>query len=512
MKLSDLLIYNPILVQCHDNPDADAIASGYALYSYFKEKGKNVRFIYSGKSKISKTNLVMLVDYLDITDTMEYIPDEETYKRYFGNPFPGLLVTVDCQYGAGNVTRFPAETVAIIDHHQEEISDVELSEISPKLGSCSTLIWKMLRDEKAEFKNIKITTALYFGLYTDTNSLSEIFNPYDKDMRDLIPYEKTVIHLLRNSNYSLEDFEIAGSAMNRCEYNREFKFAHIRAEQCDPNILGVISDLLLQVSEVEICIVYNEWPMGYKFSARSCVKEVHADDMAAFIAEGCGSGGGHIEKAGGFINKTLYEENYKDMKFGEFLDMRMNQYFDSYDVIYAKDYVINYEGMKEYVKKSTPRGYVRAKDVVPVGTPITVRTLEGDAEMTVEEDTVIMIGIKGEVYPTTYDKFVNSYEISDSTYFDCTLLRRPEYLPTIHNRLDGSVIELAEYAGMCTSGGGTHIYAKPSDKRLKVFTRWNEECYYSGKIGDYIAVRCDDLKDVYIVEKDIFAETYDEIV
>ena len=43
MKLSELLMFNPIIVQCHDNPDADAIASGYALYSYFKEKGKDVR-------------------------------------------------------------------------------------------------------------------------------------------------------------------------------------------------------------------------------------------------------------------------------------------------------------------------------------------------------------------------------------------------------------------------------------------------------------------------------------
>ena len=45
MKLSDLAAYNPITVQCHDNPDADALASGYALYTYFKESGKDVRFL-----------------------------------------------------------------------------------------------------------------------------------------------------------------------------------------------------------------------------------------------------------------------------------------------------------------------------------------------------------------------------------------------------------------------------------------------------------------------------------
>lgn len=32
MKLKELLHYDNIVIQCHDNPDADAIASGYGLY------------------------------------------------------------------------------------------------------------------------------------------------------------------------------------------------------------------------------------------------------------------------------------------------------------------------------------------------------------------------------------------------------------------------------------------------------------------------------------------------
>ena len=61
MKLSDLLIYDNIVIQCHDNPDADALASGFGLYLYFTEKGKQVRFVYSGKYKIQKSNLVLML-------------------------------------------------------------------------------------------------------------------------------------------------------------------------------------------------------------------------------------------------------------------------------------------------------------------------------------------------------------------------------------------------------------------------------------------------------------------
>ena len=57
MKLSDLLEFDDIVVQCHDNPDADAIASGFGVYSYLKAMGKNVRFIYSGNFKIGRAHV-----------------------------------------------------------------------------------------------------------------------------------------------------------------------------------------------------------------------------------------------------------------------------------------------------------------------------------------------------------------------------------------------------------------------------------------------------------------------
>lgn len=40
MTLQELERFQLITIQCHDNPDADALASGYGLYCYFKEQGK----------------------------------------------------------------------------------------------------------------------------------------------------------------------------------------------------------------------------------------------------------------------------------------------------------------------------------------------------------------------------------------------------------------------------------------------------------------------------------------
>ena len=54
MKLSSLDKYNDIVIQMHDNPDADAIGSGFALYDYFKSKGKKIRLIYGGSFEVKK--------------------------------------------------------------------------------------------------------------------------------------------------------------------------------------------------------------------------------------------------------------------------------------------------------------------------------------------------------------------------------------------------------------------------------------------------------------------------
>ena len=62
MKLSDLTAFKDIVIQCHDNPDADALASGYALYWYLRKMGRTPEFIYRGVNKIQKSNLLIMME------------------------------------------------------------------------------------------------------------------------------------------------------------------------------------------------------------------------------------------------------------------------------------------------------------------------------------------------------------------------------------------------------------------------------------------------------------------
>lgn len=298
MKLSDLLQFDNIIVQCHDNPDADALASGFGVYEYLRMNGKSPRLVYGGRNIIHKSNLVLMVDSLGIP--IEHVD-------FLDNP--QLLVTVDCQYGGGNVTFFKAENVAVIDHHRVSGELPAMNRVMSYMGSCATIVWNMLREEGVEI-NRNLATALYYGLYTDTGEFTEITHSLDRDLRDEADFDNTIVAKFRNANMSLEELDIAATALLGRDYIEEYRLAIVKAGACDPNVLGIISDFVLEVDAIDICMVFSVIKNGVKLSFRSCIKEVSASEMAQEVCRDIGSGGGHYYKAGGFIPMDLLIDSY----------------------------------------------------------------------------------------------------------------------------------------------------------------------------------------------------------
>lgn len=502
--LDELVEYNPITIQCHDNPDADAIASGYGLYLYFSSLKKDVRLIYSGRNKITKSNLVAMVNKYDIP--INYVDAKETPK------VDGLLITVDCQYGAGNVTKIEADEVAMIDHHRIEIEGVEKNVILSHIGSCSTIIWKLLTEVGFEITDdLGLGTCLYYGLYTDTNQMSEISSPVDKDAAEELPCAKNVIMYFKNCNISVEELDIASVAMLSYDFNDKYGFAIVKSQPCDPNILGLIADFMLQVDKFDVCVVFNETQDGYKLSVRSCIKEVNASELVQFLTEEIGSGGGHYEKAGGFISRKIFYDKYNIDKLDAYLNDRMVCYYESYEIIHSSEYEADYSTMKKYQKQKFPVGYVKMSEVLPIGTPIMIRTLECDMDLVVEDDLYVLIGIRGEVYPNKAEKFKRAYELLEGEYIFEECAPYNMYVPRVKNRLNGDTLNLAQHAKKCVPSGDVQIYGRPLEKGVKVFVEWDKERYMLGKPGDVLAVRSDDAHDVYIIEGNIFKLTYREV-
>ncbi len=172
-------------------------------------------------------------------------------------------------------------------------------------------------------------------------------------------------------------------------------------------------------------------------------------------------------------------------------------------MIYAKDTKLNTSDMRRYEKIQQTLGCVKLTDVFPSGTPINIRTLEGDVDTIIDDEAYLMIGVEGEVYPIKRNKLLSSYQLTNFVY-----TRKFEYEPRIKNRITGEIEYVMPHAKTARTSGSSIIFAKPLQQPVKLFTAWTEDKYYSGNVGDYIAVRADDEHDIYIIKGDLFDKFY----
>ncbi|MDR1615993.1 MAG: DHH family phosphoesterase [Syntrophomonadaceae bacterium] len=495
MKLKELAKYRHITIQCHDIPDADAICSGFALQCYLRSFGADAGLIYGGTAKISKPSLLILLDMLNIEIShAEELPPETD-----------LIITVDCQRGAGNVKNFDiplGAAVVVIDHHRPEIPENENTIIRPHLASCATLVWDLLRKENFAMDN-RIQTALYYGLFSDTNGLSEARHPLDRDLAE-IQHDAGLIKKLKNSAITPDELDIISGALRKREIIENIGL--FQAQPCDPNLLGFTSDIAQQSVGIDCCVVYCLQRHGIKLSVRSGAREIMASEIAGHICRGAGSGGGNIEKAGGYIGFKELAEISGGTAPEDYLKNRVKNYLDSYTLIYAGNNSVNFGAMPLYKKLPLPAGYAKSTDIFPEGSKITVRTLEGDIDTVADKDTYLMIGIQGEVYPILREKFENGYTVSDNKY-----LRKAEYIPTVLNRVTGERAEITPAAKSCIPREGKIVRAEMLAKDTKVFSYWDTERYFYGGKGDYLVANEGDYGDCYIVGRDIFAESYERL-
>ena len=351
----------------------------------------------------------------------------------------------------------------------------------------------------------ELSTALYYGLYTDTNRFTEVSHPLDRDMMDALTINKSLIKEMSNSNISLEELKITGNAIVGSEYSEEYRYLIIQAAPCDPIILGVVSDFSMETENVDVCVAFYSSPNEVKFSVRSCTKEVHANEVAEYLAEGFGGGGGHLYKAGGVLwpDKLNLLDSEIDEIPKAFIRERLDGYFEKYEIIYAKTAEVDMEGMTLYEKQPQHMGAVKLSDIFESGTTVEIRTLEGDVSVQIDADMYLMIGIEGEVYPITKNKLMKSYTLTGEAYKG-----KLEYDPSIKDVKTGEKKNVLAYAVDVISRGGSKIYARPLNKYVKLFTAWDEEKYYSGKPGDYIAMREDDRHDLYIIRRRLMNKLY----
>lgn len=273
---------------------------------------------------------------------------------------------------------------------------------------------------------------------------------------------------------------------------------------------------ILEETDTNVLMLVGKMSDSFLVRCMCRTEQVRALELIDFVFGQFGIAKGTAEWAQGNISEVLLtvcmsEADVTDAT--EYFMLRANEYFLGCEVInavtFAKEASERISAMKEYEKAKVSWAYVKTTDIVPEGVTLSVRTLENDTGVLIKasENIYVMIGCLGEVYQIERQKFEASYEKSEEKLDVFTQLF--DFIPAVERIDDGSYIPIDELAHLCYPRRGACILAQKLEQRTRVFSK-NGSDYFVGEKGDYLAVRRDDLSDVYIIQAEVFRRTYQE--
>lgn len=224
---------------------------------------------------------------------------------------------------------------------------------------------------------------------------------------------------------------------------------------------------------------------------------------------------GNNSFAMGIVSLAILSVQMKTMDMDgveQYLMSRIESYYRDVNWIFAEQYVqMFYEDILKYPtyqKKRTTWAFVESTKIVPEGKQFVICSLENESGLivTATKDTIVMIGCRGEVYDIRREKFENTYETTDEKLD--VFQQMMEFIPEVQAIPEGSFISIDEIAKLCVPKQSDGIYAIPLKKKSKIFQKDQNGTYFLGRPGDYLAIRKDDLTDIYVIQKEIFQQTY----
>ena len=280
-----------IFIQTHNYPDHDAVASAFALQYLLRNFKIDAKIIYHGD--ILRDSLQKMKERTGI----EILPHYK-YKMHEEDS----IVLVDANKKNKNVAALKGNVVAVIDHHPGECyEDLEFCDIRSDYGACATIIFSYFAELKME-PSVEVATALHTAINFDTHQFTRNASPIDIETVAMLYQVSDVAlvnSLVRNS-IKLNDFKYYRYAIDNVRIEKIFAYCHF-PQGCSKDLLAILADYILSVEEIEFVVLSAQSTDEISFCVRSENPNILANTAIQMILEGIGSGGGHIDMAGGRI-------------------------------------------------------------------------------------------------------------------------------------------------------------------------------------------------------------------
>lgn len=284
-----------IYVVMHDNPDPDAIASGWAIAHLAKEKLQRTAKVVGGGAIVRAENMAM-VGYLkppiSLVDALTPAADSGA-------------VLVDCSPEASNhlLAGSNLPSMAVIDHHEQKTKRAKVRFRDIRKNACATAViaTSYLLEQEISIPT-ELATALLYAIRTETRAAHCEFSSLDK--RAISALTPLVDHGV------LSDIENAPLARNYYEdllFALQNTFIYEDTALCflptatGPETVGEYADLLVRCKGVKKVLCGAVVDRAILFSARTRKTGGDATELLRRTLKDLGHCGGHAHRAGGKI-------------------------------------------------------------------------------------------------------------------------------------------------------------------------------------------------------------------
>ncbi|MBC8335371.1 MAG: DHH family phosphoesterase [Anaerolineales bacterium] len=295
-KLRSTAGKGPVLILTHDNPDPDSLASGKALATLFREAWDiPSQLVYSGLVARAE-NQAVLKRLTPEWEHSDILPDLRGYTA---------VAQVDTQPGAGNNrlnTVHPKHIV--IDHHypvREMIDTVSYADIRTEMGSTVTMLFQYMEASGIQPDPI-LATAMFYGLKTDTRSLSRGASPADEvAFLELLHYlDQQELAKVELASLSRGYFHALSRGLHATRLFGKVIVARLGLME-QPDFAAEMADILIRLQNTHAALCLGQHEDTLHLSLRTEPMGQNAGNIIQQVIVPPGKAGGHGTMAGGQI-------------------------------------------------------------------------------------------------------------------------------------------------------------------------------------------------------------------
>lgn len=287
--------YSLVRIVTHDNPDPDAMAAGWGLYTLFQERLECPVELVGGGAIVRAENRHLV----DLLNPPLHIVDK------LDDDVRAAIVLVDCGLGTSNhlATRDHLQPVAIIDHHCGGIAadGVPFTDIRPFVAATATIVASYLREQGIE-PGVKLSTAMLYAIRTETCGCETEHSALDRSMVCWLTgrAEPGLIAEIENAPLTRSYFSDLVLALQGTLLFNDTGLC-LLPKASGTETVGEVADLLIRCQGVRRVMCGAVIDNDLYVSVRTRRDDGSTIDLLQKTLEGIGGGGGHTHRAGGKV-------------------------------------------------------------------------------------------------------------------------------------------------------------------------------------------------------------------